>query len=430
MLDAASARRFSAHGHSRATTPHFDARAAEGVLFEQAQSQTATTVSSIWSLFSGRYAHRIGSGRRGYRLLRSDEPMALRFQQAGYETAAFSENPHISDRRGFGVGFMRFDYREPLVAAEGSNALVRGEASRDLLEGAEGWIADRPSKFFAYVHLLRPHNPYAAPEGFLQRFVAAPEQDVASVEAFYRLREQQLLRPYFRSKRLPSARDVALLGALYDGNLAYVDALVDDFLDRLAARGALRDVLVVVVGDHGEGFGEHGRLLHGEPLYQEQIHVPLLFWTPEPQRWTSRRVEAPVETRQLLPTFAELFGLGAPPPEAAASLVPLLSGPAGATGSALSEQTSVGSIAYREGPLKVLGFVDAEGAGFERIEAYDLVRDPFERVDRREELPVAALVERIERHLEEFGEVRRRREHRVRTDPATRDQLEALGYLE
>ena len=66
----------------------------------------------------------------------------------------------------------------------------------------------------------------------------------------------------------------------YDGAIAYLDHNIGGLLDELARRGVLDNTLVIIVSDHGEQFGEHGLLAHGNSVYTQLIHVPLLLRLP------------------------------------------------------------------------------------------------------------------------------------------------------
>src|SRR5207253_6768378 len=55
-----------------------------------------------------------------------------------------------------------------------------------------------------------------------------------------------------------------------------LDKLVGELCTDLEALGLADDTLLVVTGDHGEAFGEHGSIGHGQDLYEEQVHVPLI----------------------------------------------------------------------------------------------------------------------------------------------------------
>ena len=95
--------------------------------------------------------------------------------------------------------------------------------------------------------------------------------------------------------------------ASYQLSLAYADQVLARVLAQLAAQGLLHDTLVVLVGDHGESFGEHGSFAHNNSLFEEEVTVPLVLWSADgalrhPELLTARHVD-------VAPTVADLMGL-------------------------------------------------------------------------------------------------------------------------
>src|SRR5262249_11005060 len=129
----------------------------------------------------------------------------------------------------------------------------------------------------------------------------------------------------------------------YDTELAYVDAQLGRLLDLLRRHDIERRTLVVVVGDHGEGLGEHGEPEHGYVLNAEALHVPLVI--AEPGRIPARRVADVVSLRDLFPTILDLLGIAPDDAPHGRSLRPALEG------AALSAEPS-----YAETDLPLLTF--------------------------------------------------------------------------
>jgi arylsulfatase A-like enzyme len=100
--------------------------------------------------------------------------------------------------------------------------------------------------------------------------------------------------------------------------------VVGRVLAALRRHGELEDTLVVVTGDHGEEFFEHGNLGHSHALWQELVHVPLLVWAPG---LAPKRVTTQVRLMDVAPTILELVGLERGLPGAqGSSLMPVLAG--------------------------------------------------------------------------------------------------------
>ena len=111
----------------------------------------------------------------------------------------------------------------------------------EVIGRALDWLTThRDGPFFIWIHLYDAHDPYDPPEPYKTRYASAP----------------------------------------YDGEIAYVDAAVGKFLSWLRLRGLYDGALIAVMADHGEALGEHGEATHGIFLYDETIHVPLLFKLP------------------------------------------------------------------------------------------------------------------------------------------------------
>ena len=134
--------------------------------------------------------------------------------------------------------------------------------------GTRGHPASAQGPWFAWVHLFDPHTPYDAPRG--GRADLAP----------------------------------------YDAEVAYADATLGQFLDRLRAAHALDRTLIVVTADHGESLGEHGEMTHGLFAYNATLAVPLIIAGPE---ISPAHVDALVAHADLTPTILDL--VGAPMPD-------------------------------------------------------------------------------------------------------------------
>jgi arylsulfatase A-like enzyme len=122
------------------------------------------------------------------------------------------------------------------------------------------------------------------------------------------------------------APDLGLVNELrteYRAGVRWVDGLLDQALTSFESAGLLKDTLVIVTGDHGEAFGEHGLLLHGRTLHEELLRVPLVMMGPPPFDG-GRTVRASVSLLDLLPTVLEWLGLPPLPGLPGRSLLPLL----------------------------------------------------------------------------------------------------------
>jgi arylsulfatase A-like enzyme len=109
-------------------------------------------------------------------------------------------------------------------------------------------------------------------------------------------------------------RDIEQLIALYDGEIRFMDErMMQPLLQRLEESGLLNNSIIVFTSDHGEEFKEHGRVRH-EQVYDECLHVPLMFYLPEKLSGKFKRGEIASQVRLLdvMPTLLDLLDIESP----------------------------------------------------------------------------------------------------------------------
>ncbi|RIL02617.1 MAG: hypothetical protein DCC75_13185, partial [Proteobacteria bacterium] len=94
----------------------------------------------------------------------------------------------------------------------------------------------------------------------------------------------------------------------YDARIMYVDDQIKRLYERLNELGLSNNSLWVITSDHGEGLGNHNYFGHGEYLYQEQLHVPLILYSEAEMAGLKGRYSELVRTVDLFPTIAEMLG--------------------------------------------------------------------------------------------------------------------------
>ncbi len=94
----------------------------------------------------------------------------------------------------------------------------------------------------------------------------------------------------------------------YQNTVRYEDFFLRNLIDQYKQMGEYRDSVFIILGDHGEGFGEHGRYQHDDTIYNEGIKIPLIIHDPRNESLQGKRVEPPVNELDILPTVADLLG--------------------------------------------------------------------------------------------------------------------------
>ena len=163
----------------------------------------------------------------------------------------------------------------------------------------------------------------------------------------------------------------------YLNTIRYQDFFLRNLIQQYKDLGLYEDTIFVILGDHGEGFGEHGLEQHDNTIYEEGLHIPFLIH--DPQNPEPRRVEENINEIDTLPTLADMLGYEVRGGEYPGSSA--LSPPEDRTlkASCYHEQTCLSSI---DGDQKYIYSYGNKGE-----EYYDLSEDPLERNNLIEEQP-------------------------------------------
>ena len=146
--------------------------------------------------------------------------------------------------------------------------------------------------WFAFLNYYDVHDPYLPPPEDERRFLTAGQHsvhDIGDVEPT-------------DSAAIASAR------ALYDAALVSLDRAIGELLNDLKRRGELERTVIVITSDHGEEWGEHGVLMHGNSVYIPSLHVPLMIVLPGASPH-ARRITRPVGMSRLAATMLAIAGL-------------------------------------------------------------------------------------------------------------------------
>ena len=162
---------------------------------------------------------------------------------------------------------------------------------------------------------------------------------------------------------------------LYDGEIAYADSQLGHFIATLKKAGVYDKAIIIIVGDHGEGLGEHGEDTHGLFLYDSTLHVPLIVKLPA-EAHKGEVIDQLVRTTDILPTVLSLTNTPAPPELNGASLVPLINKESADARELLGETDY--PLRWGWAPIKALREQNAKLIEAPRPEFYDLQADPKE----------------------------------------------------
>ncbi len=327
VVDALRPDHMSAYGYDRPTTPAVQQRlAGEGVRFEEATTASSWTYPSNAAMLTGRMPSRLHVDWSDHSsAVAGDERMLAEYlHEAGYQTAGFVDNFYLESRFGMAQGF---DHYERSQGDEQAAAL--NELAFNWLDSS--WAGPQGEQpLFLFMYYYDPHTWYDPPPPYDTLY--DPTYTGTLTADVY-----QHGQAVIAGDIVPTERDVFHLKALYDGEITYWDEHLGRLFDRLDAEGILDNSLIVLTSDHGQMFGEHGKWVHRNSLYEEVLRVPLLVRFPGVLP-AGEVITTPVVTADLTPTILDLAGLAVPPALDGQTLVPLM----------LGQTTMSGRVIYAE----------------------------------------------------------------------------------
>ncbi|MBJ18160.1 MAG: hypothetical protein CL933_01935 [Deltaproteobacteria bacterium] len=318
LIDTLRADHVGTLGYNQPTTPFIDSLAADGRVFENALSQAPWTGASMASLWTSRYPSESGAyvlpdsdgrvwlGKTSSTKLNEELPtVAELLSEFGYDTIAVVTNSYAGEHfdllRGYGVTRSGF-----------ANAAKATDKAIAELDARTENGSDQP--FFLYVHYIDPHEPTFPPESYRSLF---PSRDGEPHERRHeRWAYGREVDP--EDADFKSFRDHKI--NLYDASIRFVDSQIERLSDELERRGLLDSTVFIIASDHGEEFWDHRQFElethldprgssgvgHGHSLFNQLIHVPLILTGPG---ITRARVAAPVRNLDIAPTILTLAGV-------------------------------------------------------------------------------------------------------------------------
>lgn len=382
-LDTTRADALGCYGSKPAVTPHFDALAAEGVCFLNARTVTPATLPAHASMLTGLYPvrHRVRDNSLNA-LPRAATTVAELAQANGIQTAAFVSAAVLDRAFGLDQGFVTYTQppRESDVVGQTGYTSVRAE---ETAAAARTWLTalDGDDDFFLWVHFFDPHRPWVAEPRWLERAGGNP----------------------------------------YLAEIAATDAAFGTLIDTLRSSGRLATTTVLVVGDHGEGLGEHGEDAHAWCVYDSTMRVPFLLRRHDGERGNERDSLA-VTVADVAPTLLDALALLQLEGVDGTSLWNAVPGERG-----VYFESYYAYLHYGMAPL--IGWADARGKLIQTSapEFYDVATDPGELQNR---LPADAAVvaERLARLREVLARPVLEAGDDVTADAELLRSVQSLGY--
>jgi choline-sulfatase len=341
MADQLAAAALPAYGNRVAKTPHLNALAEHSVVFQSAYCNSPLCAPSRFAFMTGRLPSAIGAFDNAAELPAHVPTFAHYLRMAGYRTvlsgkmhfcgpdqlhgfeerlttdiypADFGWTPDWSNFADRPSWYHNMDSVTRAGACVRTNQIdfddeVVFQAKRRLFDIARG---SDPRPFCMVVSMTHPHDPFAIPAEYWNRYdeeaIDMPRVRIAPED----------LDPHSQRLRYVCGLDARLLAPeqvraarhAYYGAISYVDDQIGSLLRALADARLAEDTIVILLADHGEMLGERG-LWYKMSFFEPSSRIPLLVHAP--RRFAPGTVTQSVSSIDLLPTLAELAGDGQAP---------------------------------------------------------------------------------------------------------------------
>lgn len=276
-IDTLRADRLSCYSTEHVETPAIDSLAAKSTLFTRAFAHTPTTLPSHTNILLGTTPLYHGvHDNLNFRVRDEYLTLAEHLKQEGYSTGAFVGAFPLDSIYGLSQGFDTYDDKYYLTDSGKQSKERRAEI---VVDKALEYLNQTSSPWFLWIHCYDPHDPYDPPQPFKTKYSEH----------------------------------------LYDGEVAYVDSVLNKLFHHLENKNLYKNTMIVFTGDHGESLGEHGEKTHSFFAYNSTIWVPLLIYVPGMK---AQIVDQNVSHVDLFPTICDAIEISKPPFLQGRSLIP------------------------------------------------------------------------------------------------------------
>jgi arylsulfatase A-like enzyme len=349
VMESVGARNLGVYGAPYGDTPQLQRLENHAAVFSHIYAAQGNTSAAMTALFCSLYPRLDWFPVPRWHPNLASQGLPALLEQYGYATALIDSGSISDDRRAeflldHGFTSVMADHRNPRLPQD-----------PPLLSAAVDWIdVHRAQPFFLTLWTMDTHHPY-----------------IAAGDRNFSVRDRMLNR--------------------YLNGVQSIDALIGKLADRLQAMGLADNTLLVITGDHGEAFGEHGQTVHGFTVYNEELHVPLMIVNPRLFRervameWPGRQID-------IAPTLLSLLGL--PPPDQWQGV------------SLFRWRLHRRAYLFADNANFTLGLIDTDMMKYiydfnlDRPQLYDLTTDPHERHNLAGEPAYAATMARDKLRLQ------------------------------
>jgi arylsulfatase A-like enzyme len=427
-FDALTARKMSVYGYSRPTTPFIKEWAKTASVFTRTEAESNYTTATTASLMTGKrvWTHRKYQHDIVAKPVKIEtENLALILKENGYYNSAYIANiittvdavgisrsvdisPSITEftepasiesliekylRILFGTRFNIYnwigqdDFIFTIILRRIPQSVFLTEFPPELAFNKFLEVIDKNPRepFFAWIHVLPPHDPLSPPKPFAGLFNSSWKLREKNVQLSIR---PEIKKYYENDLPYPeeTQRKVNMLRDYYDEFILYCDKQFEDFMKKVQKRNWAKDTVIILSSDHGDSY-EHNYFLHNGPhLYEQVTHIPLII--KKPDQTGGEIINNLVEQIDIPATILDLSGIPVPPWMEGRSLAPLLDGKDIPSKALISvnlfrniprDPITNGTIAVWEGDYKLIHYLNNKSLLFNLKEDPDELTNLFDK---------------------------------------------------
>jgi arylsulfatase A-like enzyme len=323
---------------SAVKTPNIDRLRDESITFNNAFSQSSTTLPSLYSLFLSQYvsSHGVLSNSHYKELGEYSLPNLL--AQEGWQSKAFTGSRHLEFSFGEDFNGGNFSQRReqitkfkkrlktrvpPLLAAKIERSIFRKNRinAQRLVREALSYLKSAEGKVFVWLHFFDAHMEYHSSVKWVRHYYTRPlEPSNASVN--HQLKNNGDWFPAFSfGALLKMIKDLNYYPSLYKAALSHIDEQLGYLFNAMRSMGIYDRFFIILTSDHGENLIDYGMYCSHFKLFPTTTNVPLIIKMPDFPPQQSHEL---VQHIDLLPALCEILNMGLPPTIEGKSLLPLI----------------------------------------------------------------------------------------------------------
>ena len=369
------------YGYEKNITPALDKLAKTAVVFSQAIAQSAWTSPCLISIFTALYPHSHNVDASGKSIENNITALPEILKKYGYISPAFSYL--IRDPNFFHLGFER-----------APEHIYEGSSLDDLFELLKIY---KDEKFFIWYHDKTIHLPYKPSFPYDQLLTHMQEDEDSKMSSgLFAVKNNVIIKNGTVEFKKEDRKEII---DLYDANIKRLDDHISFLIMKLEELELLDNTLIIITADHGEELLDHGFVGHASTslnakLYDEIVHIPLIFSLPG--YLSSKSIDAQVQQIDIMPTLLDFLNIPIPSNLEGRSLVPLIQDQRQEWPEYALSETNMGGYQSTEEMKKILltslrtsewKLIRRKNKEDIKYELYHLEKDPEEKKDVFQDYP-------------------------------------------